>query len=237
LSLAYPPAGVGAAYPGASPNAQLLSADGHDVTALATDSQLGGLLAFRNTTLPAVIGNGQQQGSLNQLAQGIADRVNGLFTSGQASAGPPPVAGVPLFTYSAASGTVAAATLGVDPSVSTAQLAAATGTSANGTATALAGLAGSHNAADQIAGLNYTDFYSSVASQIGQQAASASTTSAAQTQILTQAQNLRAQVSGVSLNDQAASLMQFQQGYQAAAQMIKVINNITQSLLAMMQAI
>jgi flagellar hook-associated protein FlgK len=44
-------------------------------------------------------------------------------------------------------------------------------------------------------------------------------------------------VSGVSLNDQAASLMQFQQGYQAAAQMITVINNITQSLLTMMQTI
>jgi len=144
---------------------------------------------------------------------------------------------VPLFTYSPASGTVAAVTLGVDPSVTPAQLAAATTTSANGTATALAGLASSHNAADQIAGLNYTDFYSSVASQIGQQAASASTASAAQTQILTQAQNLRAQVSGVSLNDQAASLMQFQQGYQAAAQMITVINNITQSLLTMMQGI
>ena len=116
-------------------------------------------------------------------------------------------------------------------------MAAATSTSANGTASALAGLTNSHNGADQINGLNYTDFYSNIASQIGQQAASASSTSAAQTQILTQAQSLRAQVSGVSLNDQAASLMQFQQGYQAAAQMITVINNITQSLLTMMQGI
>jgi flagellar hook-associated protein 1 FlgK len=132
---------------------------------------------------------------------------------------------------------VAAATLGIDPSVTASDLAAATSTSANGTASALAGLTNSHNGADQINGLNYTDFYSNIASQIGQQAASASSTSAAQTQILTQAQNLRAQVSGVSLNDQAASLMQFQQGYQAAAQMITVINNITQSLLTMMQGI
>jgi flagellar hook-associated protein 1 FlgK len=239
LSLAYPPNGAGAMYPGAAPNAQLLSADGHDVTALANDGQLGGLLAFRNTALPAVIGNGQQQGSLNQLAQGIADRVNGLLTSGQLSAGPPPVAGAPLFTYSAVSGTVAAATLAIDPSITTATLAAGTSTSANSIASALAGLANSHNSVDQItgSGLNYTDFYSNIASQIGQQAASASSTGAAQTQILTQAQNLRAQVSGVSLNDQAASLMQFQQGYQAAAQMITVINNITQSLLTMMQAI
>jgi flagellar hook-associated protein 1 len=236
LSLAYPPA-AGAVYPGATPNAQLMSADGHDVTSLASEGQLGGLLAFRNTALPAVVGNPQQQGSLNQLAQGIADRVNGLLTSGQLSAGPPPVAGLPLFTYSPVSGTVAAATLGVDPSVTAADLAAATSTSANGIASTLAGLTNSHNVPDQINGLNYTDFYSNIASQVGQQAAAASSTSAAQTQILTQAQNLRAQVSGVSLNDQAASLMQFQQGYQAAAQMITVINNITQSLLTMMQTI
>lgn len=239
LSLAYPPNSASAAYPGATPDAQLLSADGHDVTALANDGQLGGLLAFRNTALPAVIGNGQQQGGINELAQSIADRVNGLLTSGQLSAGPPPVPGVPLFTYSSASGTVAAATLGIDPSVTAVKLAAATSSSANGIASALAGLASSHNAADQVgvSGLNYTDFYSNIVSQIGQQAASASSEGAAETQILTQAQNLRAQVSGVSLNDQAASLMQFQQGYQAAAQMITVINNITQSLLQMMQGI
>ncbi len=235
LQLAYPAAGATDPYPNAAPDAQLLSADGHDVTALATSGQLGGLIAFRNMAIPSVLGDSQQQGSLNQLAQGVADRVNGLLTSGQLSAGPPPVPGVALFSYSAASPTQAAATLDVNPSITAAQLAAGTASSANSVASQLAALATSHNAADQINGLNYTDFYSGMVSGIGQQAASASATSEAQTQLLTQAQNLRAQVSGVSLNDQAALLMQFQQGYQAAAQMITVINNITQSLLAMMQ--
>ena len=234
LQLAYLAAGATDPYPNAAPDAQLLSADGHDVTALATSGRLGGLIAFRNTAIPSVLGDSQQQGSLNQLAQGVADRVNGLLTSGQLSAGPPPVPGVALFSYSA-SLTQAAATLEVNPSITAAQLAAGTAASANGVASQLAGLATSHNAADLINGLNYTDFYSGMVSGIGQQAASASAASEAQTQLLTQAQNLRAQVSGVSLNDQAALLMQFQQGYQAAAQMITVINNITQSLLAMMQ--
>jgi len=235
LQLAYPPAGATDPYPGGAPDAQLLSADGQDVTALATSGQLGGLIAFRNTAISSVLGHSQQQGSLNQLAQGVADRVNGLLTSGQLSAGPPPVPGLALFNYSAASPTQAAATLEVNPSITAAQLAAGTAASANGVASQLAALATSHNAADQINGLNYTDFYSGMVSGIGQQAASASAANEAQTQLLTQAQNLRAQVSGVSLNDQAALLMQFQQGYQAAAQMITVINNITQALLAMMQ--
>jgi flagellar hook-associated protein 1 len=237
LRLAYPPAVVPPALPGATPDAQILSADGSDVTTLANSGQLGGLVSFRNTAIPSVLGDGQQQGSLNQLAQGVADRINGLLTGGQLSAGPPAVPGVALFSYTAGSPTQVAATFAVNPSITTAQLAAGTASSANDIASQLAGLAASHNAPDQIAGLSYTDFYSSIASGIGQQAASASTASETGTQMLTQAQNLRAQVSGISLNDQAALLMQFQQGYQAAAQMITVINNITQSLLAMMQSI
>jgi flagellar hook-associated protein 1 FlgK len=42
---------------------------------------------------------------------------------------------------------------------------------------------------------------------------------------------LRAQVSGVSLNDQATNLMQFQQAYEASAQMINVINTTMQYLM------
>jgi flagellar hook-associated protein 1 len=99
----------------------------------------------------------------------------------------------------------------------------------------LATLSTSQNPAYQINGLSYTDFYSSIASGIGTQAASASSAQATQSQVLTQAQNVRAQVSGVSLNDQAATLLQYQESYQASAQVISTIDRITQSLLTMFQ--
>ena len=229
-----------AANPGATPDAQIVTDSGQDVTSLANQGQLGGLLSFRNTTLPSVIGDSQQQGSLNQLAQGVADRVNTILSSGEVSSGPPAVAGQNLFSYTSASPTEVASSLALDPSITASNLAAiAPGPPvvANGVATQLAGLSTSEDSADQIDNLNYTAFYSSVASGIGQSQSTASSNQTTQGQLLTQAQNMRAQVSGVSLNQQASLLMQYQQSYQAAAQVISVINSITQSLLTTVQQI
>jgi flagellar hook-associated protein 1 FlgK len=237
LSVDYP-ADPNATYAQASPNAQLLTSDGQDVTSLASQGQLGGLLSFRNQTIPSVIGNTQQQGSLNQLAQGLADRVNTILTGGEVSAGPPAVSGTPLFSYSTASGTDVAGSLSLDSSISASTLAAISPgppAVANGTASQLANLSTSQAPADQINGLTYTDFYSSIASSIGQQQSTASAAQQAQSQVLTQAQNLRAQTSGVSLNDQAALLLQYQQNYQAASQVISTVNTLTQDLLTVME--
>ncbi len=74
--------------------------------------------------MPAILGDGQQQGSLNQLAQTVADRVNTLLTGGQVSAGPPAVSGVPLFTYNAATPTGIASSLSVSSTITGSQLAA-----------------------------------------------------------------------------------------------------------------
>ncbi len=48
---------------------------------------------------------------------------------------------------------------------------------------------------------------------------------------------MRAQVSGVSLNDQAAQLLQFQQAYQASSQLIQVISSTMQYFMQAMQQI
>jgi flagellar hook-associated protein 1 FlgK len=48
---------------------------------------------------------------------------------------------------------------------------------------------------------------------------------------------MRAQISGVSLNQQAAQLLQFQDAYQAAAQVISVINSTNQYFMTAMQQI
>jgi flagellar hook-associated protein 1 len=225
------PAPQSPAYPGAIPDAHIISESGHDVTSHATGGELDGLLQFRNSALPSIIGNGSQQGSLNQLVQAFADRINGLLTSGTTSDG---TAGVPLFSYSAATPTSAAATLSVNASVTASQLAPVDPGPplvANGIATALAGLSASRNPADMVNGQSYTDFYGSIATAIGSEKSNASITQTTQTDLLAQAQNLRAQVSGVSLNDQAANLLQFQQAYEASARMISVINQTTQYLL------
>jgi flagellar hook-associated protein 1 FlgK len=218
-------------YPDASAHAQILTSAGDDVTQQAAGGQLGGLLSFRNSTLPAIIGDQSQQGSLNQLAQAVSDRVNQLLTSGQTADGSP---GVALFSYHANSATSVASTLAVNANVTGSELAAANPGPppvANGIASELAGLASPSNQADMIYGLSYTDFYSNVATGIGTQASSANSAKSTQADLLAQAQNLRAQASGVSLNEQAANLLQFQQAYEASAHVIDVINTTINYLL------
>jgi flagellar hook-associated protein 1 FlgK len=150
------------------------------------------------------------------------------------------VTGVPLFSYDATSPTSVAASLSVSSTITGSQLAAidpGPPVVANGIVSHLAKLASPQSAADLLNGQSFTAFYSAVAADVGQQAAAAAADQTTQTQQLTQAQGLRAQVSGVSLNDQAAKLVQFQNAYQASAQMISVINNITQTLWQMIQKV
>ncbi len=234
ISLNYAQPG-GSTNPNASPDAQVLTSGGKDVTSLITQGQLGGLLQFRNAVLPSVIGDGTQQGSLNQLAQAVADSVNGLLTAGQVTTG---VAGTGLFTYNSGTPTAVAGSLAIDPSATAGGLAAISAgppVVANGTATQLSQLA--TTALTTLGGLSATTFYGNIASGVGALAANASSAQQTQTDLLTQAQNLRAQASGVSLNDQATVLLQFQQGYQAAAQAIATIGNTLQYFMTSMQQI
>jgi len=234
LSLNYvqPP---GSSNPNATPNAQILNSSGQDVTDLATQGQLGGLLQFKNSVLPSIIGDGVQQGSLNVLAGAVADSVNGLLNSGRDANGNP---GAALFTYNSGLPTAMAGSLALNPSITAAGLAAASAgppVAANGTASQLAQLG--NTALSALGGSDMTDFYSNIASGIGNMAATASTSQQTETDVLTQAQNMRAQVSGVSLNDQAATLLQFQQGYQAASQAIATIGSTLQYFLTSMQQV
>jgi flagellar hook-associated protein 1 FlgK len=83
-------------------------------------------------------------------------------------------------------------------------------------------------------GMSYTDFYSAIASNIGTLQSSAAQSEQTQTQVLTQAQSTRSQLSGVSLNEQAAQLLQFQNAYQASAQALSSINSTIQFLMQAM---
>jgi len=219
-----------------NPPVQQILSNGQDVTAKVQSGQLGGLLQVTNTVIPSLLGSSSQQGSLNQLAQGLADRVNTLLTSGQTSSG---AAGVPLFTYTAGAPTSVAQSLSVVSGITGSQLAAVDPgppSVSNGIADALAGLQNPSSAADMINGQSYTDFYSSIASNVGSLASSASSSQTTQTQVLAQAQNARAQVSGVSLNAQAASLLQYQNAYQASAEAFNTIRNTLSYLLQTLQS-
>jgi flagellar hook-associated protein 1 FlgK len=50
--------------------------------------------------------------------------------------------------------------------------------------------------------------------------------------LLTTAQSQRNQISGVSLDGQAAEVLQFQRAYQAVSQVLTIVNNLADSILA-----
>jgi flagellar hook-associated protein 1 FlgK len=202
---------------------QILDAQGNDITAQATTGSLGAMVAMRNTTLPGYLS------SLNTLAQGLADTVNSTLAGGQDLNGNP---GAALFTYNAAEG--AAATLAVNP-IDPTQLAAASTTAPDGNANALALAALATQTQPQLNGLTFSGYYGQLATQVGQDVTTATNGQNAHQQLLLQAQSFVENTSGVSLDEEAAQLMQFQRSYQATAQLMVVLNDLTLDTLNILQ--
>src|SRR5579872_2153904 len=227
LSLQYVnPSGV--ANPSAEPDATILDDSGNDVTGKITDGQLGALLSVKNTTLPRLAGGPNQTGDVNTLAKTVADAVNSVLTA---------AGGNPLFTYDYSSAVDTAGTLTVASGFQPTDLVAADPGPppvSNGTALKLANLGSSTNAGLQ--GMTFDQFYGSSASWIGDQLSQAQTSQTAQQQAVTQAQSLRQQLSGVSLDEEATRLISLQRSYQAASQMVTVIDSLTQTLINMIPA-
>ncbi len=108
-------------------------------------------------------------------------------------------------------------------------MAAAGAPGGNGNAIALTQMANS----PQINGFSFTQFYGNLGSQVGNDVAGATESQTQAQDQLTQAQAERTQVSGVSLNDEAAKLLQFQQAYQAVGKLVGVLDTMITTLMDM----
>jgi flagellar hook-associated protein 1 FlgK len=231
------PASAPATIAGGNPPARILDPHGADITANISQGQLAGLLDVRNNLLPSLNGGAYQQGDLNLLAQSVADRVNQILTSGHISDGPPPVPGVPLFSYNPSSPSGIARTLTLNSSITPGQLAAidpGPPSVSNGIGLQLSNLASPQSAADEVNGFSYTGFYGTMATRVGRESSDAQNQLTVQQQLVAQARNLRSQASGVSLNDEAAQMVEFQRAYDANARMVTVLNQITQTTINML---
>ncbi len=233
------PATPSPAYPNARPPVEILASDGTDITSSTTAGQLGSLLQFHNTMLASYLGSANQQGDLNVMAQQIADRVNQLLAAGNISDGPPPVSGVPLFSYDTSNPTNIAASLQVAPGMTGDQLAAiAPGPPevSNGTALALSALASPQDPSDKIAGASYTEYFGNLAARAGSALSDANDRLSVEQTAVAQAQNLQQQTSGVSLDEEATELLQFQRAYEANAKLLTVLDQLTQDTINILPA-
>lgn len=190
-----------------------------DLASTITGGQLGGILSVQQTEIPSVTS------SLDQLAYAIGTSVNqqnalGLDASGNA--------GQPLFTPPAtttgAASTIALAT--TDPS-RVAAAGAGEGSLGNTNANALADQATQAVTNNQSA----STFFSTMLSGLGGAVSSAATESTAQQATLTQLTAQRNALSGVSLDEEAASLTQYQRSYQAAAKLFSIVDSVMEAAI------
>jgi flagellar hook-associated protein 1 FlgK len=200
-----------------------------DLTSSIDGGRLGGLLSVRDQHIPSLLSD------LDNLASSVITEVNRLHSNGEDLTG---AAGGNFFTPTNA-GASAAATLSVEASVAAdprkvAAAAAGAGEGDNTNARALADLARTLLTAGSRTGTP-SEIYSQLVSSVGSLVATVEAANKTQDAIVAQLNNQRDQVSGVSLDEEAISLLQYQRAFQAAARFINVASQLTQTVLELAQ--
>ncbi|HEU0121894.1 MAG TPA: flagellar hook-associated protein FlgK [Bryobacteraceae bacterium] len=203
-------------------NYQVLDSTGADITAQVNGGKIGALLEYRNTLIP------NYQSRLDTLAQGFADSVNNVLNAGIDQDGNAPTKN--LFTYTL--GTGIAASLKITD-ISASELAAASTGDPGGNTNAL-NLVDLQNSGT-FSGLTASQYYAELTANIGDRLNAEKTNGTLQKQLLLQAQNVRSELSGVDINQEAMKLLQLQKGFQAAGQVMSVLNSLTETLINMLR--
>lgn len=203
-------------------DARVFDSEGNDVSAKIGTGSVGGLLEFRNETLD------QAAAEIDSLASTLADRINTTLAGGADANGNTP--GAPLFTYNPAQG--AARTLSVT-GISPDQLAMAAAGSPGGNEVALALAAlGSEKTMN---GYTFAQFYGTVAAAAGRELENARAEEATSEALVAQAMDLRQQLQGVNLDEEAALLLQYQKAYEAASTLVRTLDEMLESAIQMIR--
>ncbi|HLW87333.1 MAG TPA: flagellar hook-associated protein FlgK [Terriglobales bacterium] len=192
-------------------------AQGKDITTALTSGDLTGLLQARDQTIPGLLSN------LDTLAAAVS---NSLNTANQQGFDLNGNAGGNLFVPPAASGQGAAAGMALattDPALIAASSDGTPGSNGN-----LAVLAAVENQ-PVAAGQAPTDYYSNIVFTVGNTVSNDSAELSASQSILSQLQDQRAGISGVSLDEEASNTVQFQRAFDAAANVVTSINDMPRS--------
>jgi len=137
---------------------------------------------------------------------------------------------VDLFQYDAATGSAATLTV---TAIQPADIAAArkTAPGGNGNALDLAALASS----PLVDGFTLTQYFGNLETRIGRDVSTAKDDEKTQQSLVDQTRSMRAELSSVSLDEEAAVLMQIQRQYQATGKMLNVLNDLTDTLMSILR--
>lgn len=202
----------------------VISAQGEDITSQIQAGQLGGQLQARDGQIAGLLSE------LNNLAASFASTMNKAHTSGFDLNGQP---GGDLFTVTAGAEAETMAVAITQPSAvaassippSSGDNAASTGDNGNVLAMIAAGqnpLSNSQTAAQ---------LFSGMVSELGNDVSQAQSNASAGSLILQQLQDEQGSISGVSIDEEASNLITYQQAYQAAARVVSVVSQLSQTAI------
>jgi flagellar hook-associated protein 1 len=177
---------------------------------------------------------GAQIGDLDELAAQVVARVNALHQSGADLDGNP---GTNLFNAAAP---VTAQNISINPAVAAnprlVVASALAPPSQSGTvAGAIANLLTDQSTTVNAHTGSFSSIFGSMLSEAGQQVAAADNDLQTQGYIISQISAQRDAVSGVSLDEEAINLLQYQRAFEAAARFLKVADEMTQTILSLAQ--
>ena len=205
-----------------TPVTRVLDATGEDISAQVASGRLAALLREKNEILPSYLED------LNKLAGAFANEVNLKLAGGVDSSGGAPV--LDLFSYNATVGEAISMSV---TSIAPVEVAAAYpwAPGGNGNALDIAGLVD----ARLVDGFTFAQYFGNIGGRVGRDLATARERQESQSSLLAQSRNLRDQISGVDINEEAAHLIQIQRAYQATGKLMTVINELTDTLLGMIR--
>lgn len=210
---------------GNNANVQVLDHNGNDITSALASGDIGGTLAVRDTQIPALLF------SLDTLANQFATAFNAAQAQGYDENGN---AGANLFSVSS---TVAGSAASISLTTTNGSAIAASsvaGSGASGDDGNLANLTTLQNAPLN-SGESATTISSDLVYQVGTLTSDATAEQTAVQKSLASLTNQQGSVSGVSVDEESANLLRFQQAYEAAAKVVSTIQTLFTTTINMVQ--
>jgi flagellar hook-associated protein 1 FlgK len=201
---------------------QILDPEDLDITASMDQGKLGALLEYRNTLVPGY------EAEVNAMAESFAFYINGTLASGIDQSGNAPS----KIMFNVNPGLGAATTIQLTD-ITAAELTGALPGDPGGNGNVLNFLALKNQPV--MGGLTFSQYFADTTAKLGDRLNAEKADSKVQSQLLLQAQSLRSQTSGVDINVEATKLLQLQKSFQAAGQVMSVLNSMTETLLGMLR--
>jgi flagellar hook-associated protein 1 len=192
---------------------------GQDITSAISGGTLGGTIQVRDQDIPGILNQ------VNTLASQFATSFNAAQAQGFDANGN---AGQALFSFTAGAGAAASFSLATtNPDAIAASSDGTAGSDGN-----IANLMAVQNNALP-SGTSPTDAYANMVAQSGNLAQEAQAENSASTTSVNQLTNQLGSISGVSINEETANLLNYQNAFSAAARIVTTVDTMTTDVLNM----